>query len=150
MHDAVGLQRSATQPTQPARRPRRTAGRPRPAGLATAPAVRPLITACSPPRATRGWVVLTVVMTALAALALGLLFGTAATDDGVPDGITLVEVHRGESLWELARRVVPDGPPEAVVARIRALNRMSGSTLHPGQPLLVPDAGSAAAPDTPN
>jgi len=143
MHGTVGLQRTATRPT---RRPRRTAGVPRPAGLAVAPAVRPVTAACALSRTARGWVVRTVVMAALAAL----LLYAAADDAGVPNGITVVEVQPGESLWELARRVAPQSPPDAVVARIRQLNGMHGATIHSGQPVLVPAAGDPAAHDTPS
>jgi predicted Zn-dependent protease len=80
------------------------------------------------------------LVAAVAVIALSLL-RAAAADDGVPERTAVVEVRSGESLWELAERVAPQSQPQAVVERIRQLNGMHGSTVHPGQPLLVPDGG---------
>jgi predicted Zn-dependent protease len=67
-----------------------------------------------------------------------LVLRAAVTGEAVPRRTAVVEVRSGETLWDLAGRVAPDSPPAAVVERIRELNGMHGSTLHPGQPLLVP------------
>jgi LysM repeat protein len=56
----------------------------------------------------------------------------------------VVQVAPGETLWELAERVAPDSPTQQVVERIRELNGMRGITVHPGQPLIVPDGGAPA------
>lgn len=121
--------------------PRRRAVR-RPAGLTAAAPVRQPVVSCTPNYVRRRLVALLVVglVTAAAVVALGMLAGAAA-GDGVPERTAVVEVRQGESLWELAERVAPDSQPQAVVERIRELNGMHGSTVHPGQPLLVPQAG---------
>ena len=121
----------------PRRRPVR-----RPAGLAAASPVRPAVTSCAPdyPRRRLFGLLVVGLVAAAAVVALSML-RSAAADTGVPERTTVVEVRTGESLWELAERVAPQSPPQAVVERIRQLNGMSGSTVHPGQPLLVPDGG---------
>jgi hypothetical protein len=114
----------------------------RPVALLAAPIVPPLVAACGPVRSSRGPRALLTAVLAAGALAVFLLFLVlAGGDQTLPGGITLVEVRQGESLWELASRVAPESPPQEVVARIRELNGMSGSFVHPGQPVLVPDDG---------
>jgi predicted Zn-dependent protease len=81
---------------------------------------------------------LLATVTAVVAAGLLVLRGVAA-DDGVPQRTAVVDVRSGETLWDLAERVAPRSSPPAVVERIRELNGMQGSTVHPGQPLLVPD-----------
>lgn len=124
--------------------PSRRRGRPvrRPAGLAVAPPARPPVAACAPNYARRRLLALLVVglVTAVAVVAL-FMIRAAATDSRVPEGTAVVEVRSGETLWELAGRVAPQSPRPAVVERIRELNGMHGSTVHPGQPLLVPHGG---------
>jgi len=124
---------------RPVVRPRRHPVR-RPAGLATAPPVRPPVTSCAPRYARRRLVALLLFAALAAVVVAGLLMLRAAVaDDGVPQRTTVVEVRSGETLWDLAERVAPQSSPPAVVERIRELNGMQGSTVHPGQPLLVPD-----------
>jgi predicted Zn-dependent protease len=97
---------------------------------------------CSPNHTRRRLVALLIVGLVTAVVVVGFaLLRAAAVDDGVPERTTVVEVHQGETLWELAERVAPQSPPHAVVERIRELNGLRGSTVHPGQPLLVPDSG---------
>jgi hypothetical protein len=150
---SIGRSRTAAQPRRhpEERRPdehgerrteRRQAHRPvrRPAGLAVALPARPPVTSCGPDYGRRRLFGLLVLAVATAVLVAGLLaLRAAAADDGVPRGTTVVEVRTGETLWDLAERVAPQSPPQAVVERIRELNGMRGSTIHPGQPLLVPD-----------
>jgi hypothetical protein len=112
----------------------------RPAGLAVAPPARLPVTSCGPAYRRRRLIALILVALATAAVVAGLLtLRAAAADDGVPQRTAVVEVHSGETLWDLAERVAPQSPPQAVVERIRELNGIRGSTVHPGQPLLVPD-----------
>lgn len=111
----------------------------RPAGLGVAPPVRPPVAACSIGYARRRTTALLLLaLVSAVAVAVLLALQAAATGDGVPRQTAVVEVHSGETLWDLAGRVAPQSPPGAVVARIRELNGLRGSTLHPGQPLLVP------------
>jgi LysM domain len=121
----------------PARHPARY-----PVGLAVVPPPRPPATTCSPKHIRRRLIALLIVGLVAAVAVVGLaLLRTAAVDDGIPERTTVVEVRQGETLWELAERVVPQSPPHAVVERIKELNGLRGSTVHPGQPLLVPDSG---------
>lgn len=139
---------AATRSTAPARelppvpRPRRASvGRARPVGLGAVPMpARPAAVACERVFVRRRVVALLAVgvVVAAAVLALGVLRAGAA-DDGVPERTAVVQVHGGETLWELARRVAPQGRTPAVVERIRQLNGLQGNTIHPGQPLVVPD-----------
>lgn len=113
---------------------------PRPAGLVVALPVRPPVASCSEVHRRRRLATLVVAGLFVAAVVVGLgALRAAAVDDAVPGRTVVVEVHRGETLWELAERVAPRSPRLAVVERIRQLNGMNGSTIHPGQPLVVPD-----------
>jgi len=67
------------------------------------------------------------------------LLASAASEPAVPDRTVVVEVAPNETLWELAERVAPRSPTPQVVDRIRELNGINGITVHPGQPLIVPD-----------
>jgi hypothetical protein len=84
---------------------------------------------------------------ALAAI-LWLVFLINMRDGGpaVPAATTVVQVGAGETLWDVARRVVPGTPVAAVVQRIRELNGLDGSSVHAGQPLVVPDGSAGASP----
>ncbi|TSD96058.1 hypothetical protein FOS14_16995 [Skermania sp. ID1734] len=55
-------------------------------------------------------------------------------------GVVTVEVHRGEALSDVARRVAPDRPVAEMVSRILDLNGMSSAGVVAGQSLLVPAA----------
>ncbi|RMF12941.1 MAG: LysM peptidoglycan-binding domain-containing protein [Candidatus Dadabacteria bacterium] len=48
-------------------------------------------------------------------------------------------VHRGDTLWDIARAV------GVSVTELKALNNMRGSRLYPGQRLIVPEAGASVA-----
>ena len=50
-------------------------------------------------------------------------------------------VHRGDTLWSVARRIAPNRDARELVAELRALNRLSGGTLRVGQQLLIPALG---------
>ncbi|MFF0814062.1 LysM peptidoglycan-binding domain-containing protein [Rhodococcus sp. NPDC003318] len=86
-----------------------------------------------------GWSTVVVGMIATALVVAGL-FGIAQLRSGgtVPARTDVVQVREGESLTDIAGRVVPDAPASRVVARIVELNALSGSGLHPGQSLIVP------------
>jgi predicted Zn-dependent protease len=74
---------------------------------------------------------------ALAFVGLGSFAG-AMTGADVPKTTTVVRVAPGESLSELAARMAPGSDVDAVVAKIRELNVLSGSAVTSGQPLTVP------------
>jgi LysM domain len=123
---------------RPVALPRRGAGE-RPAGLLSAPPVRRPVASCERVYARRRLVALLAAGLLVAAMVLGLgMLRAAASDNGVPERTQVVQVRSGETLWELAERVAPESPTPAVVERIRQLNSMNGSTVHPGQPLIVP------------
>ncbi|WP_165912889.1 LysM peptidoglycan-binding domain-containing protein [Tamaricihabitans halophyticus] len=76
------------------------------------------------------------------AVFLGVL-GFGALADGmsppVPERTTVVSVAPGETLWQVADRYAADSDPNEVVARIQQLNEMSGTKVHAGDVLTVPD-----------
>ena len=81
--------------------------------------------------------VFSALMAAIAVLAvLGLGSPQASASDG--SEITTRTVGTGESLWSVASDIAGDGDVSAVVYEIRQLNNLSGSTLSPGQVLVVP------------
>ncbi len=69
---------------------------------------------------------------------LGLAHLRAGDGVAVPEATTVVQVNAGESLSDVAARVAPEAPVGAVVERIRELNGLSSSALHPGQMLVTP------------
>jgi hypothetical protein len=89
--------------------------------------------------AVAGVVVLAVVWVAL-------VINMRDSGPAIPAATTVVRVGAGETVWDVARRAVPGTPVAAVVQRIRELNGLDGSTVHAGQPLVVPDASAGAAP----
>jgi len=82
----------------------------------------------------------------LVVVALGLVAeaaGTAQARAGVPEGTAVVAVEPGETVWEIARRAVPEARTTAVVERIVADNGLTGpvdSVLPAGLALRVPAA----------
>ncbi|WP_216853590.1 LysM peptidoglycan-binding domain-containing protein [Phytoactinopolyspora halotolerans] len=79
-----------------------------------------------------------MVLVALAALPIvQYVGGTSAEVETVR-----VEVQPGDTLWQLAREVDPDGDPRAVVDAIMGLNGLtSGADIRPGDTLTVPAEG---------
>lgn len=105
------------------------------AGRLAAPSRLP----AAPPRLTRrGRLVLVLLLALLAVTAFSL--GRASSDaSGAPAASRRsVVVQPGETLWQIARRAVPAADPRETVARIADLNDLDGSTVHPGQRLVVP------------
>jgi hypothetical protein len=145
-------------PTRPAGRrdARRPAGRP---GALVTPLVRPVpssarVGAAVPARGHGRAAVLrrrrTVATAVLGAVLLGLLVlvvrlggaaGAAAPSGPVPAGSAVVVVAPGETLTDVAHRAAPAADTDAVLDRIRTENHLTGSTVTPGRPLVVP-AGS--------
>ena len=89
-----------------------------------------------------GWMsaaqfVLVAVVAAVVVGALGLLAdGVRAAR--VPDATALVQVHSGESIWQVARRAAPSADPGAVAARIVELNDLGSPSVRGGEVLLSP------------
>ncbi len=129
-------------PETTGRRPFRIVDRTRPGGRPLPMELRSRVvsTACAvrtePVDITR-MVLGAVIAVLLVCGSLVLLMNANAAP--VPSATTVVQVHAGETLWDVAVRVAPHSKPASVVGRIQELNGLSGSGLHPGQPLLVPD-----------
>jgi hypothetical protein len=135
---ATGARRGAAPDVvRPPRRVVYTDGR-RPARLVAAPQ-RGSVGACGPVPVARslGWLVLVGALAFLVVLGIG--WSTGAASVPVPQHTVLVQVHQGETLWNMARRMVPSAPPAAVVDKIRELNGLDeDSALYPGELLRVP------------
>ncbi|QSB13419.1 LysM peptidoglycan-binding domain-containing protein [Natronosporangium hydrolyticum] len=93
-----------------------------------------------------------IVMVAAAFFLAGvlvLLAAPAVTAAAIPDpagaapapaessGVVAV-VLPGDTLWSVAARHLPSHDAPGVVAEIRRLNDLSGTTIHPGQRLRLP------------
>ncbi|CAN3128496.1 LysM peptidoglycan-binding domain-containing protein [Mycobacterium sp. smrl_JER01] len=89
----------------------------------------------------------TTVLLALVAAAItlwlglvGQFGGLAGGESAVPGRLTVVQVHSGESLQQVAQRVAPDAPIADVIDRIRELNQLQSVALDAGQTLIAPVA----------
>lgn len=76
-------------------------------------------------------------------LAAGILIGgaanvTARQDHPAPFQGTVHSVRPGETLWEIAKDAYPDRDPREAISRIKAANKLRGSTVTPGQKLRIP------------
>jgi len=138
----------------PARAARRPAGRQRSVSrpLRARPPVAPLhyrghgIAVSSAAHGRRP--VSTSVTLALAGMAalITLWLGALANLSGermvapaaLPDRLAVVSVQAGETLQQLAGRVAPGVPAQAVVDRIRDLNQLDSAALDAGQTLIAP------------
>ena len=81
--------------------------------------------------------VLVAVAAAVVVGALGLLAdGVRAAR--VPEATGLVQVHSGESIWQVARRAAPSADPGAVAARIVELNDLGSPSVRGGEVLVSP------------
>lgn len=122
----------------PAKRPNDRVPRPRGLAVAAVPALP--VAACRRVFLRRRVAALLLGTLVVAGIVIGLsLLAAAASEPAVPDRTIVVEVAPGETLWELAERVAPASPTQQVVDRIKELNGIQGITIHPGQPLIVPD-----------
>jgi LysM domain len=96
----------------------------------------------------RGRIVVSVlvVVATLLVVALAWLAGTAtaqAARSGTPArdvyrNLTSVVVRPGESLWAIAMQAEPAADPRSVIQEIVDLNALGGTSIQPGQHLLVP------------
>ena len=97
--------------------------------------------AATPLRLTRrGRLVLTalVVLVLFAVLSIGRAGSQAATVSQTGPALTQTTVLPGDTLWSVAQRLAPDHDTRAVVAQIKRLNHLTGSSLQAGQQLLLP------------
>jgi LysM repeat protein len=82
----------------------------------------------------RGRLVLTILVMLLAT-GVGLLVSTSG---GATPPPRVVRVQQGDTLWSIADRYGASRDPVTEIEQIRHLNHLSGSTIYPGQVLLVP------------
>jgi hypothetical protein len=86
------------------------------------------------------------VLAMVAVICLGLVYLYASGSMSVPERTGVAYVQVGETLRDVAVRSAPDSDPDAVVERIRELNRMADTTVVPGQSLVVPQGVVGIAP----
>jgi hypothetical protein len=108
----------------------------------SAPGARPerAVAACGRARRSGEWLWLTsvAIFTCLIVMLVGL-FGLG--DAPGTGGTAVVEVHAGDTLWDIAARVAPDSDPRAVVGQIVELNELDENVVQAGRLLLVPIGG---------
>jgi Tfp pilus assembly protein FimV len=87
----------------------------------------------------RGRAVVVVLLALLASLASAVLFTTASrADEPVTGPPPTVVVESGDTLWDVAARVMPGRDGDQAVAELRRLNGLRDSVLQPGQTLILP------------
>lgn len=74
----------------------------------------------------------------LAHLSGGVVAPVGTMQAGLPDQLAVVHVQPGETLQQLAGRMVPGVPVGQVVERIQTLNHLDSSTIAAGQTLIAP------------
>jgi LysM repeat protein len=88
----------------------------------------------------RGRIVLATLASVLLSVMV-VLSGQITADAGSASGgpaLATVVVQPGESLWSIASKAAPAADPRETIALIRDLNGMQGSTVVPGQSVMVP------------
>ena len=82
-----------------------------------------------------------VLMAVLTALVLSVTSRSSSVEAGnAPAEVatTTVVVQPGQTLWTVARSIAPNADVRDTVARIQGLNGITGSSVRPGQQLVVP------------
>jgi LysM domain len=113
------------------------------------PQVRAAASRPAPLRLTRRGRAVVAVLTVLAAAAVVTLLwlaaagGAQAASHGQPagagfQGMTRVVVRPGQTLWSIAASAQPSANPWAVIQQITDANALSGTSVHAGQLLWVP------------
>ena len=92
-------------------------------------------------RLARTVIVLMAVLTALVLSVAGRQTPVQAGTGPATSATTTVVVQPGETLWTVARGLSADADVRETVARIQELNGLAGSTVRPGQSLIVPVIG---------
>jgi hypothetical protein len=129
-------------PLAPGVRPaggRHRADRQRPARLVAAPDRGPAV-GCAEPRrlGSTGWLVLVGALTFLIVLVVGWISLAAPSSAPAPVPSAVVTVHPGQTLWDVARQVAPNGQADQVVGKLRQLNGLVDNSVYPGEVLAVP------------
>lgn len=87
----------------------------------------------------RGRAAVLVLFVLLASLASVVLFTTASrADEPVTGPPPTVVVEPGDTLWDVAARVMPERDGGAAVAELRRLNALRDSVVQPGEVLILP------------
>jgi hypothetical protein len=87
----------------------------------------------APLRLTRRGIGVVAAAVAVVAGAVLLLAAWSAPTSTAPTAPSRVTVRPGDTLWALALRVAPQTDPRAEVDALRRLNKLSDSTVSPGQ-----------------
>jgi len=87
----------------------------------------------------RGRAVVLALLVLTASLASAVLFTTASRAAGQPAGpAPTIVVQSGDTLWDIAARVMPRRDNRDAVAELRRLNGLRDSELQPGDVLVLP------------
>lgn len=92
-------------------------------------------------RLTRRGRLVVLVAAVVAVLAIGFFFasGSVATDEpGTPEPTRVVQVGAGDTLWDIAAGIAPDGDVRSMIDRIEKLNALDSGMVTAGQELVVP------------
>lgn len=92
-------------------------------------------------RRGRTLLLLTTALLLLVAISVGRTGSQAATFTETGPALQQTTVQQGETLWSVAQRIAPGNDPREVIAQIRRINHLQGSSLQAGQQLLLPAAG---------
>jgi len=89
----------------------------------------------------RGRVVVLGFLILVASLASAVLFTTASRAEGPPVGPPpTIVVRSGDTLWDVAARMLPGRDGRFADDELRRLNGLSGSVVQPGDVLILPRA----------
>ncbi|GAA0850383.1 hypothetical protein GCM10009525_74480 [Streptosporangium amethystogenes subsp. fukuiense] len=81
-----------------------------------------------------------LVLFTLGALWLGGRIDTALAGERTGhEGLSRITVHAGDTLWEIADALAPEGDAGRTVRRIMDLNGLAGSEVRPGTRLYLPE-----------
>ena len=83
-------------------------------------------------------VVLVAALAWLAGTARADVAGSGAPSSAVYHSLRSVVVLPGQSLWTIATQAEPSADPRSVIQQIIDLNALGGTSVHPGQRLLIP------------
>jgi hypothetical protein len=87
----------------------------------------------------RGRAVMLALLVLLASMASAVLFTTASrADQPVTGAPPTVVVQSGDTLWDVAARVMPPRDGREAVAELRRLNGLRDSVVQPGEVLILP------------
>jgi Tfp pilus assembly protein FimV len=87
----------------------------------------------------RGRAVVFGFLLLVASFASAVLFTTASRADSQPlTPAPTITVRSGDTLWDIASRVMPQRDGQGAVAELRKLNHLDGYGVQPGQVLILP------------